>query len=357
MVETEFDLIRILGGIYIGGLGPIIKHIPLRAQYNITHILSVIRFDVIPEYLVKKSYTLKNIPIDDDDSTDILEHFNETNRFIDQCLFPNELEYNPKKADFRKKPQKGAIYIHCHAGISRSAAFTVAYLMYRYGFNLKTSLHALKRRNAQIQPNDNFMEQLKIYESMGGQFVDANNKDYNQWRLSNSLKADAKVTELLADDWIYHETNEAELAKMTDDELDRNTALKCKKCRQLLALSISFIGHSSPTKNSSEGHFIRRAAGSRRVIDIQQSQDQCSHFFVEPLSWMKKNLQNMKELEGKFSCPSCSTKVGGYNWKGSRCSCGKWVNPAIHLLSAKVDHVALKKKTLPNIVNFHGIER
>ena len=45
-------------------------------------------------------------------------------------------------------------------------------------------------------------------------------------------------------------------------------------------------------------------------------------------------------------------KVGAYNWKGSRCSCRKWVTPAIHLQSNRVDQFPLNKITLPNIVNF-----
>lgn len=93
--SADEEVTRILGGIYLGGIRPIIDHRPLGAEFNITHILSVIKFQVIPEYLIRKGYTLKNIPIDDDDVTDVLQYFDETNRFIDQCLFPNELSIRP----------------------------------------------------------------------------------------------------------------------------------------------------------------------------------------------------------------------------------------------------------------------
>ncbi|AMD20927.1 HDR185Cp [Eremothecium sinecaudum] len=352
--NKEPDMTRILGGIHVGGVQPIIAHTPLMAAYNITHILSVMKFAVIPEYLVRKSYTLKNIAIDDDDKTDILQYFNETNRFIDECLFPNEPEYDPKLVDFRKKPQKGAIYVHCHAGVSRSVSFVVAYLMYRYGFDLKTALHAVRRKRSNAQPNDNFMEQLKIFEEMGGNKVDSSNSLYIQWRLKNSAKNGESGSELLANDDIYHKDSEKELQEIPEDDVSNMTAIRCKKCRQRLALSSSFIKHTPPTRESSEGHFIRKAAGSRRIIDIQQSQDHCSHFFVEPLSWMKEELQGKQELEGKFNCPNCSSKVGGYNWKGSRCSCGKWVIPAIHLQTSKIDEFSLERQALPNVVQFHS---
>ncbi|KAM3164127.1 Protein-tyrosine-phosphatase [Lachancea thermotolerans] len=341
---------RILGNIYVGSVQPIIDHVPLRTDYNISHILSVMKFEVLPEYLVRKSYTLKNVAIDDDETTDILQYIDETNRFIDSCLFPHEPEYDPRKVDFRKKPQQGGVYVHCHAGVSRSVTFTVAYLMYRYRLNLKSALYAVKRKHPGAQPNDNFMEQLKIYQDMGSYHVDIDNQAYRVWKLTNSVKEDGTGENILAQEDTFKHNDQKRLQEMTPEELSTVTVIRCKKCRQKLALSTSFIQHEPPSKESTEGHFIRRAAGGRRIIGIQQSQDSCSHFFVEPLNWMKDELQGKQELEGKFSCPGCSSKVGGYNWKGSRCSCGKWMVPAIHLQNAKVDQIAFAKKALPNMV-------
>ncbi|QLL34167.1 hypothetical protein HG536_0G00240 [Torulaspora globosa] len=349
--EKNADLSRILGNIYIGGIQPISEHVPLNAEYGITHILSVIKFQVIPEYLVRKNYTLKNIGIDDDDSTDILRYINESNKFLDQCLFPNEREYDPAKVDFKRKPQTGAAFIHCQAGVSRSAAFVIAYLMYRYGLVLKTALHAVRRKRPSAYPNENFMEQLAIYEAMGSNVVDDDFPQYKQWKLANSVKSDPTGTEILSKDDTF-KSEEEDLKDMSPESLENVTVARCKKCRQRLALSTSFINHEPPSKESLEGHFIRRAAGSRRIIGIEESQNICSHYFVEPLNWMKEELQGKQELEGKFFCPGCNSKVGGYNWKGSRCSCGKWVVPAIHLRSNKVDKLPLSSQVLSNQSKF-----
>lgn len=350
-VEREPDLNRILGGIYIGSIQPISEHVSLHGQYEITHILSIIKFEVIPEYLVRKSYTLKNIPIDDDLNTNILQYFNESNRFLDGCLYPDEFEYDPAKADFRKKPHGANVYIHCQAGVSRSVSFTIAYLMYRYRLNLKTALHAVKRRRPTALPNDNFMEQLHLYEEMGSRYVDTNDQLYKQWLLKHSVKSDPTGKEILSHDETFKTDEEEDFENMTPEEQSEVKVARCKKCRQRLALSSSFIPHSPPSKQSSEGHFIRRAAGSRRIIGIEASQNQCSHYFVEPLNWMKEELQLKQELEGKFGCPGCHTKVGGYNWKGSRCSCGKWVIPAIHLQSDKVDLLPSRGPSLTSNTN------
>ncbi|CAI4065644.1 hypothetical protein SUVZ_09G1830 [Saccharomyces uvarum] len=354
-VPIEEEVVRILGGIYLGGIRPIVDHRPLGAEFNITHILSAIRFQVIPEYLIRKGYTLKNIPIDDDDVTDVLQYFDETNRFIDQCLFPNEIEYSPKLVDFKKKPQRGAVFAHCQAGISRSVTFVVAYLMYRYGLTLSMAMHAVKRKKANVEPNENFMEQLELFEHMGGDFVDFDNPAYKQWKLKQSIKLDPSGNELVSNADMFKDSESSQdLDKLTEAEKSKVTAVRCKNCRTKLALSTSFIAHDPPSKESSEGHFIKRAANSHRIIDIQESQANCSHFFIEPLKWMQPELQGKQELEGKFSCPGCSRKVGGYNWKGSRCSCGKWVIPAIHLQTSKVDQFPLQSTVLPNMVNFES---
>ncbi|SCU88596.1 LAME_0E00474g1_1 [Lachancea meyersii CBS 8951] len=341
---------RVLGNIYVGSVQPIIDHVPLKADYNITHILSVMKFQVLPEYLIRKSYTLKNIAINDDETTDILQYLDETNTFLDNCLFPDELEYDPKKVSFKKKPQKNGVYVHCHAGVSRSVTFIVAYLMYRYGLSLKSALYAVQRKHPGAQPNDNFMEQLQIYEAMGSCYVDSDFQGYKVWKLANSVKDDATKETILAQEDTFKHNDQKRLQEMTPEELAKVYAIRCKKCRQRLALSTSFIEHEPPSRESTEGHFIRRTAGGRRIVDIQQSQDMCSHYFVEPLNWMKDELQGKQELEGKFSCPNCSSKVGAYNWKGSRCSCGKWMVPAIYLQDAKVDKVNFSQKALPNII-------
>lgn len=341
---SEPDLTRIIGGIYIGSVKPIIDHVPLGASYNITSILSIMHWNVVPEYLVRKNYQLKNIDIDDTENEDILQYFNETNKFIDQCLYPDTIDYNDKL--LMKKPHKNSILVHCQAGVSRSVAFVVAYLMYRFNLSLDLSFRAVQRKRSGAQPNDNFMEQLKLYETMGKGQVDPNDKLYANWKFNHSI-VNGTTNELLTDDSMYQD-----IVPKTTDEKDI-TVIRCKKCRQNLSLSTNFINHEPPSKESSEAHFIRRAGWGKRIIDIQESQNICSHFFTEPLNWMKDTLQNNNGvLEGRFDCPNCHVKVGGYNWKGDRCSCGKWVIPAIHLLSNKVDQFPLKRTELPNKVSF-----
>lgn len=65
---------------------------------------------------------------------------------------------------------------------------------------------------------------------------------------------------------------------------------------------------------------------------------------MEPAIWMRKELDQGHD-EGKFLCPNpkCNAKVGTYSWHGDKCSCGKWITPAIGLLRARVDEVPIRQ--------------
>ena len=69
-----------------------------------------------------------------------------------------------------------------------------------------------------------------------------------------------------------------------------------------------------------------------------QSLDGCAHYFVDPLSWMRPELEQGK-LDGRLQCPKCKTNVGKYAWQGMQCSCGDWVVPGISLAKGRVDEV------------------
>ena len=66
------------------------------------------------------------------------------------------------------------------------------------------------------------------------------------------------------------------------------------------------------------------------------SSAKCAHYFLDPLSWMRPELEQGK-LDGRLECPKCRTNVGKYAWQGMQCSCGDWVVPAITLSKARID--------------------
>lgn len=110
----------------------------------ITHILVVsselsINFPDDFQYL--------RISINDDELSDIKQHFEKAFEFIDNCINNN-----------------GKILIHCAAGISRSSTITCSYLMKKNKITYKESLEIVRKGRKISTPNSGFEKQLLIWQ-------------------------------------------------------------------------------------------------------------------------------------------------------------------------------------------------
>jgi len=74
------------------------------------------------------------------------------------------------------KAKGGCVFVHCHAGISRSATISISYIMKTMGWDLHKSYEFVKHKRPCISPNLHFMGQLLEFEKKlmdqqrGGQF-------------------------------------------------------------------------------------------------------------------------------------------------------------------------------------------
>ena len=150
----ESDFQEIIPKIYLSGIYPIYDPTYI-IQENINIVMS---FLSNPRYkkIVKQTCAQNNIINYMFDAEDTLNHdmsfiFEETYHII--CKHLN---------------QNNKILIHCGAGVSRSATILVAFfLRYFKGQNKKTSVKKILKfiqTKREVQPNKNFMEQLKNYE-------------------------------------------------------------------------------------------------------------------------------------------------------------------------------------------------
>ncbi|CAH2277189.1 dual specificity phosphatase 1 [Pelobates cultripes] len=93
-------------------------------------------------------YVYKSIPVEDSHKADISSWFNEAIDFIDSV-----------------KKIGGRVFVHCQAGISRSATICLAYLMRTNRVKLDEAFEFVKQRRSIISPNFSFMGQLLQFES------------------------------------------------------------------------------------------------------------------------------------------------------------------------------------------------
>lgn len=144
-----FDRVpRMSEKLYIGGLSALYKEPDPLKEGGVTHVLSALDFDVQDSKQLK-SYKHLTISVDDDPNEDLLKHFTQSNAFIDAGL-----------------QSGGGVFVHCAMGVSRSATFVCAYLIWKYKISSQEALKWLREGRARATPNKGFLEQLDVYETM-----------------------------------------------------------------------------------------------------------------------------------------------------------------------------------------------
>lgn len=237
-------------------------------------------------------------------------------------------------------------------GKSRSASIIIAYLLSTDRKATPSSaLEQLRQARPFAEPNDGFMSQLELFTRMQCPPNLDVKPDYQRWlyqravRMSNSAGVAPDPTDVFK---VVHKeptrtpqandpstpqaqprdhgiaTLSVESASDLGAKPKCQSTFRCRWCRKRLATSNFVIDHKSKTLHGSPK-------------DIKPS---CAHVFVDPLSWMKPELEK-GSLSGRFECPNskCKQNVGRYAWQGMKCSCGEWVVPGLSLMRSKLDEV------------------
>ncbi|KAK3828510.1 MAG: protein-tyrosine phosphatase-like protein [Benniella sp.] len=292
-------------------------------------------------------FTYKVIQVPDLDYINLIQHFPDTFKFIDDAI-----------------SNGGKVLVHCMAGVSRSATIVTAYMMKHKKMSASDALVAVQSIRPIVDPNDGFVRQLILYDDIQYD-VSVNNTAYRRFLMAVmaeqrqtigyiremtlasdplsavAVAAAASAASAAAAAAAAAVTIESELAEASAALVARpQPPLKCKKCRRALVARDSIIAHI-PGQGQNAFQYRKRNATLNVSQAIQsdssavqpQSVNACQSFFIEPIEW----IQGLDELDGKISCPKCDSKLGSFNWAGEQCSCGSWVTPAFMLHKGKVD--------------------
>ncbi|XP_078536612.1 dual specificity protein phosphatase 19 [Lissotriton helveticus] len=113
-------------------------------KFKVTHILNVAYgvANAFPDDFKCKSISILDLP-----ETDITSYFLESFDFLEKV-----------------KKEGGVVLVHCNAGVSRSAAVVIGFLMHSEGLNFARAFSTVKNARPAICPNPGFMEQLHKYQ-------------------------------------------------------------------------------------------------------------------------------------------------------------------------------------------------
>ncbi|KTW28813.1 hypothetical protein T552_01443 [Pneumocystis carinii B80] len=276
-------LYEICSNMYIGSFEGFLHEIE-KKEHEITHVIGLVSFKDKRKLIGYKSIFFE---INDESDENIIQYFPEGIKFIEECFNMDE---------------KNKILIFCQAGISRSTTIAAAYLMKKRNISKEEAILCIKKVHPNAEPNPGFIQQLQLFYDC--KYVLSNEtKLYRQWLYKHKIHS--SLQEKKAPVISLYCQNES----IRSDQIH----LQCKKCRVVLANSNCIIDHKPP-----------------------QSFIECSHFFLEPLTWMKNELDN-GNIEGKLNCPKCNSRVGKYAWQGMHCSCKEWVTPALSIQKSKID--------------------
>lgn len=140
---TAFDAHHIVDGVWLGSFFAACNETKIRNELQVTHVVSVATglapvHDGI-EYLV--------IDVRDVPEEDLLRHLDGAVDFIESAL----------------KKNKGKVFVHCMAGISRSATVVAAWLIRTKQMKPAEAIEFIRRQRSVIAPNRGFVAQLDVY--------------------------------------------------------------------------------------------------------------------------------------------------------------------------------------------------
>ena len=281
------------------------------------------------------------INVMDHSKQDILTHFEVADKFIEDAL----------------KVETNKVFVHCVAGVSRSASIVIAHMMKSKSLVYTDAIALVKKRRNVVDPNEGFVKQLALYQRMGYK-IDISNIEYRHLVLEalvfefkllgiSNAPQQAKILSFIAlkpSSKGQLTTHEAILSNIgilfeqyydkislrnvnrCPDIYDETDVYRCKKCRAVVFYGISVVENKSlnvdrsaqanPTSPPSQLAAIYDRKVARNDMAARKK---CPLIFIEPQPWMQKQILAVK---GVIECYQCKKKLGKFDWLSAEsCDC------------------------------------
>lgn len=202
IIHHNVSVSQITPTIFLGDIASSYS-IPTLIRHSITAIVSL-GLSPSPEW--SRPANRKLVPeqnhlfirCDDSPTQDLLCHFEDICNFIDKHTAKPDLMRILEQADedtvcmgcntkrksrIMEAAQQGHVLVHCTQGVSRSPTVVMAYLMRKTGKSFEEVFREVKSRRREVEPCDNFVEQLRIWEKVGYNVWEGGKpkKEYAEW--------------------------------------------------------------------------------------------------------------------------------------------------------------------------------
>ena len=228
-------------------------------------------------------------------------------------------------------------------GRSRSTTVLIAYLLsVEASLSPSYALSRIRSTRPFAEPNSGFMSQLELYYQMRCPEDLDSQPIYQRWLYQRSIDAsNACGVAPDADDIHFSDLDlEKQRSNVVSQAEDKPSTYRCRRCRIPLATTAYLIPHEPRSS-----HEKRSNPSTSEAASLSVSTAKCAHLFLDPLSWMRPELEKGL-LVGRLECPNlkCAQNVGKYAWQGMKCSCGEWIVPGICIARARVDEIPEKSR-------------
>mmetsp|Transcript_14473 Transcript_14473/g.21766 ORF Transcript_14473/g.21766 Transcript_14473/m.21766 type:complete len:206 (+) Transcript_14473:87-704(+) len=152
------DISVILDHVYLGSGRALSAHVI--SEYRIAHIIRCVKGSTRADDLVGKSI----FPMDDTGKSNL------------RCILEEALPVMDNVYEHCKR-EKCSMFVHCSAGVNRSATLLVAWIMHKFNMNLKTAHRIVEEGRPKICIHDCYMKQLRQLDiDMHGEYSTGENE-------------------------------------------------------------------------------------------------------------------------------------------------------------------------------------
>lgn len=306
------DYHKIEENLYLGNISITDNHSIIK-ENGIKRVLTLNNEPIGLDFKVK-NVDYKYIYAEDDPTFVLLIHFCQCIQYITDSLTSGQ-----------------PVYVHCVAGVSRSATIVIAFLMSKYKKTYSEASDLVKSKRF-ISPNKGFIEQLVLFEEMK-YTIDANNRKFRQFLIRNTRTSFEWSFNMELSFEKYFQILSLSEAMVKD--LSLSQVFECLKCNYGLFNEINVIKNENSDQN--------------RVKDTDVA---CDLIFIEPQKWMSKSFRkrNVAELdEGVVNCPECGVEIGCIDLIFSLFYCNCPLHVGLDCLMVKIFNQNVRKRVTQEV--------